>query len=99
MRLQKRSLSHLAQIIPIRKAKEALPTCQLKLKIACHGKSFKLTHAASDLHADGSRVEKYRPDTLDDVSGHQDILATINRFVDTNVCIATYGASSGLTDW
>lgn len=29
-------------------------------------------------------VEKYRPDTLDDVSGHQDILATINRFVDSN---------------
>ncbi|KAJ5775037.1 uncharacterized protein N7511_000048 [Penicillium nucicola] len=29
-------------------------------------------------------VEKYRPNTLDDVSGHQDILATINRFVDTN---------------
>ncbi|CAG8952315.1 hypothetical protein HYFRA_00001060 [Hymenoscyphus fraxineus] len=29
-------------------------------------------------------VEKYRPDTLDDVSGHQDILATINKFVDTN---------------
>ncbi|KAI1007253.1 Replication factor C subunit 3 [Podosphaera aphanis] len=29
-------------------------------------------------------VEKYRPDTLADVSGHQDILATINRFVDTN---------------
>ncbi|KAK8861843.1 P-loop containing nucleoside triphosphate hydrolase protein [Apiospora arundinis] len=29
-------------------------------------------------------VEKYRPETLDDVSGHQDILATINKFVDTN---------------
>ncbi|KAG9241927.1 P-loop containing nucleoside triphosphate hydrolase protein [Calycina marina] len=29
-------------------------------------------------------VEKYRPDSLDDVSGHQDILATINKFVDTN---------------
>ncbi|CAI7642828.1 unnamed protein product [Penicillium bialowiezense] len=29
-------------------------------------------------------VEKYRPSSLDDVSGHQDILATINRFVDTN---------------
>ncbi|KAK3315598.1 P-loop containing nucleoside triphosphate hydrolase protein [Apodospora peruviana] len=29
-------------------------------------------------------VEKYRPVTLDDVSGHQDILATINKFVDTN---------------
>ena len=24
-------------------------------------------------------VEKYRPDTLDDVAGHQDILATINK--------------------
>ena len=32
-----------------------------------------------------SRVEKYRPDTLDDVSGHQDILATINKFVESNV--------------
>ncbi|MCJ1284240.1 hypothetical protein MMC26_003571 [Xylographa opegraphella] len=29
-------------------------------------------------------VEKYRPDTLDDVSGHQDILTTINKFVETN---------------
>lgn len=29
-------------------------------------------------------VEKYRPDTLEDVSGHQDILATINKFVETN---------------
>ncbi|TVY82838.1 Replication factor C subunit [Lachnellula suecica] len=29
-------------------------------------------------------VEKYRPDSLEDVSGHQDILATINKFVDTN---------------
>ncbi|KAJ5908697.1 hypothetical protein N7495_001379 [Penicillium taxi] len=29
-------------------------------------------------------VEKYRPDTLADVSGHQDILATINRFVEAN---------------
>lgn len=30
------------------------------------------------------RVEKYRPSTLADVSGHQDILATINKFVDSN---------------
>ncbi|KAI0198832.1 P-loop containing nucleoside triphosphate hydrolase protein [Astrocystis sublimbata] len=29
-------------------------------------------------------VEKYRPVTLNDVSGHQDILATINKFVDSN---------------
>ncbi|KAI1431970.1 P-loop containing nucleoside triphosphate hydrolase protein [Xylaria sp. CBS 124048] len=29
-------------------------------------------------------VEKYRPVTLSDVSGHQDILTTINKFVDSN---------------
>ncbi|KAL2220459.1 subunit of heteropentameric replication factor [Thermoascus aurantiacus ATCC 26904] len=29
-------------------------------------------------------VEKYRPNTLDDVSGHQDIIATINRFIESN---------------
>lgn len=29
-------------------------------------------------------VEKYRPETLSDVSGHQDILSTINKFVDSN---------------
>ncbi|KAI9730511.1 MAG: hypothetical protein M1834_005752 [Cirrosporium novae-zelandiae] len=29
-------------------------------------------------------VEKYRPKTLEDVSGHQDILATINKFVESN---------------
>ena len=31
------------------------------------------------------RVEKYRPNTLDDVEGHKDIIATINKFVDSNV--------------
>lgn len=31
-----------------------------------------------------NRVEKYRPATLADVSGHQDILSTINKFVDSN---------------
>ncbi|KAJ5664811.1 uncharacterized protein N7477_007259 [Penicillium maclennaniae] len=29
-------------------------------------------------------VEKYRPSSLDDVSGHRDILATINRFIEAN---------------
>ncbi|KAI5780284.1 P-loop containing nucleoside triphosphate hydrolase protein [Peziza echinospora] len=29
-------------------------------------------------------VEKYRPHSLDDVTGHEDILNTINKFVDTN---------------
>lgn len=33
------------------------------------------------------RVEKYRPDTFEDVSGHHDILATINKFVECNVCL------------
>ncbi len=40
-----------------------------------------------EYEADNYRVEKYRPDTLDDVSGHHDILTTINKFVDTNVRI------------
>ena len=31
-----------------------------------------------------SRVEKYRPNTLSDVSGHTDILSTINRFIEHN---------------
>ncbi|KAF1850902.1 P-loop containing nucleoside triphosphate hydrolase protein [Cucurbitaria berberidis CBS 394.84] len=29
-------------------------------------------------------VEKYRPNSLDDVEGHKDIIATINKFVDSN---------------
>ncbi|RPB25954.1 replication factor C protein subunit 3 [Terfezia boudieri ATCC MYA-4762] len=29
-------------------------------------------------------VEKYRPNTLDDVTGHEDIITTIHKFVDTN---------------
>ncbi|KZZ95109.1 replication factor C protein subunit 3 [Ascosphaera apis ARSEF 7405] len=29
-------------------------------------------------------VEKYRPSTLDNVCGHQDVIATINKFVETN---------------
>ena len=37
-----------------------------------------------------TRVEKYRPNSLDDVEGHKDIIATINKFVDSNVC--TFGS-------
>ena len=44
-----------------------------------------------------SRVEKYRPDTLDDVSGHQDILVTINKFVDSNVGSYSSRSPSQLT--
>ena len=43
---------------------------------ACHGNTW-LTILLC-------RVEKYRPATLADVSGHHDILATINKFVDSN---------------
>jgi replication factor C subunit 3/5 len=35
-------------------------------------------------HSVPCRIEKYRPVNLSDVSGHQDILATINKFVDSN---------------
>lgn len=37
-----------------------------------------------DAEPENDRIEKYRPATLDDVSGHQDILATINKFIDSN---------------
>ncbi|EEH05539.1 conserved hypothetical protein [Histoplasma capsulatum G186AR] len=30
------------------------------------------------------RVEKYRPNSLEEVSGHHDIISTINRFIDKN---------------
>ncbi|KAE8137691.1 P-loop containing nucleoside triphosphate hydrolase protein [Aspergillus pseudotamarii] len=50
--------------------------------------SGKAKRVASDLPVEAQDnlpwVEKYRPNTLDDVSGHKDILATINKFVDAN---------------
>jgi replication factor C subunit 3/5 len=56
--------------------------------------STKGKRIASDLPVEAEDslpwVEKYRPDTLDDVQGHQDILATINKFVETNVCFNLY---------
>jgi replication factor C subunit 3/5 len=48
--------------------------------MVCPASPFK-QYEADHLH----RVEKYRPNSLDDVSGHQDILATINRFIEANV--------------
>jgi replication factor C subunit 3/5 len=61
-----------------------LQTCQLKQRTVCPGKDLDVFNSIKT--TDGqNRVEKYRPDTLEDVSGHQDILATINKFVDTNV--------------
>jgi hypothetical protein len=43
------------------------------------------TSLSSTVPNSNFRVEKYRPESLDEVSGHQDILATINRFVEANV--------------
>lgn len=65
------------------KANDPLPIYPLKLKIACHGTRRHCPYIGTQ--SDYSRVEKYRPNTLEDVSGHQDILATINKFVDSNV--------------
>ena len=31
------------------------------------------------------RVEKYRPNSLEEVNGHKDVLDTIGKFVDANV--------------
>jgi len=44
-----------------------------------------LSQTTRDLILIQDRVEKYRPNSLDDVEGHQDILATINKFVEANV--------------
>ncbi|GCB25328.1 replication factor C subunit 3 [Aspergillus awamori] len=50
--------------------------------------SGKAKRVAADLPVEAQDnlpwVEKYRPYTLEDVSGHQDILATINKFVEAN---------------
>ena len=67
-----------------------LRICQWRQKTACHGKRTLLLAAGgfiSRVNCDTDqtpRIEKYRPSTLADVSGHQDILATINKFVDLN---------------
>lgn len=59
------------------------PTCQSRQRTRYLGEDINrliITFTDGD-----PRVEKYRPSTLDDVSGHQDILATINKFVEANV--------------
>lgn len=79
------------QTTPIPKAKDLLRIYPSRRKTACLG-IWRLSHPAIPGWLK-FRVEKYRPDTLDDVSGHQDILATINRFVDTNVQASRYLSS------
>jgi hypothetical protein len=43
-------------------------------------------------------VEKYRPNSLADVSGHQDILATINKFVSQTSPLYVFKTSAALSD-
>lgn len=64
------------------KANGALQTSLWRPRIVYHG-DFSTNRRGID--ADHSRVEKYRPNSLEDVSGHQDILTTLIKFVDTNV--------------
>lgn len=69
------------------------------------GKKDEITFSAANTSSKGKRsaanlpveaedslpwVEKYRPNTLEDVSGHQDILATINKFIESNVRDSTF---------
>ncbi|SPO03613.1 related to replication factor C chain Rfc3 [Cephalotrichum gorgonifer] len=54
--------------------------------MAAEGAKGKRSTANLPVEAEDSLpwIEKYRPATLADVSGHQDILSTLNKFVDTN---------------
>ncbi|KAL8791950.1 MAG: hypothetical protein Q9195_005439 [Heterodermia aff. obscurata] len=65
-----------------------VPSAKESLTFSSNNTSSKGKRSAANLPVEAEDslpwVEKYRPDTLDDVSGHQDILATITRFVDTN---------------
>ena len=63
----------------------AKPTSDIQFSSASNSKG-KRSAANLPVEAEDNLpwVEKYRPNTLSDVSGHQDILATINKFVDSN---------------
>lgn len=76
------------QITRLGKQRGQLPTCQLKPKTVYLGQIASLFLGIRNLASDFvffSRVEKYRPATLSDVSGHKDVLATLNKFVEANV--------------
>lgn len=67
-----------------RRGRGARRICQSKLRTRCHGIWPRRNDPRTGVDLE-IRVEKYRPNTMEDVSGHQDILATINKFVDSNV--------------
>ncbi|KAA8907539.1 P-loop containing nucleoside triphosphate hydrolase protein [Sphaerosporella brunnea] len=61
-------------------------TLKVEFSSAVGDKGKKLSKANLPVSAGDTLpwVEKYRPNTLEDVSGHEDILQTINRFVASN---------------
>ncbi|KKY22637.1 putative dna replication factor c subunit [Phaeomoniella chlamydospora] len=65
-----------------------MPTSTTDIQFSSNSTAVKGKRIVADLPVEAQDnlpwVEKYRPNTLDDVSGHQDILATINRFVEQN---------------
>ncbi|KAI9856895.1 MAG: hypothetical protein M1813_008732 [Trichoglossum hirsutum] len=64
------------------------PVAKSSLLFSSDNTSVKGKRSAANLPVEAEDslpwVEKYRPNTLEDVSGHHDILATINKFVDMN---------------
>ncbi|OAP61671.1 hypothetical protein AYL99_03874 [Fonsecaea erecta] len=67
---------------------DAPPSKDKSIQFSSDNAAGKQKRIAADLPVEAEDnlpwVEKYRPNTLDEVSGHQDILATINRFVEHN---------------
>ncbi|KAF4452494.1 hypothetical protein F53441_4699 [Fusarium austroafricanum] len=63
-----------------------VPAASKDVTFSSEAKQGKRSAANLPVEAEDSLpwVEKYRPNTLEDVSGHQDILATINKFIDQN---------------
>lgn len=58
------------------------------IQFSSHNTDAKAKRPVADLPVEAEDnlpwVEKYRPNTLSEVSGHQDVLATINKFVESN---------------
>ena len=67
---------------------DAPPTKDKSIQFSSNNTDAKGKRIVADLPIEASDnlpwVEKYRPSTLSDVSGHQDIIATINKFIEHN---------------
>jgi replication factor C subunit 3/5 len=65
---------------------DGVPTADSSINFSADQKKGKRSAANLPVEAEDSLpwVEKYRPNSLDDVEGHKDIITTINKFVDSN---------------